>query len=62
MTRSLFISYYLCDQIKEDMIGGTCSMNVCENKYKNLARKLDERRLGRRTTRRWEDNINVDLK
>jgi hypothetical protein len=37
-------------------------MNVCENKNKILVRKLEERRLGRIPTRRWEDNINVELK
>jgi hypothetical protein len=52
----------LCDQIKEDDIGGACNTHGKNEKYINiLVGKPDGKRPLGRPKRRWEDNIWVDL-
>jgi hypothetical protein len=58
----LFAKYNQNDQVEEDEVGGVCGTNgEKKNAYRLLVGKQEGKRPLGRPTRRWTDNIKMDL-
>jgi hypothetical protein len=58
----LFLWYNYNDKVKEDEMGGTCSMNGVKTKaYRLLVGKPEGKRPLGRQRHRWADNIKMNL-
>ena len=58
----MLTKYYSGDQIKKNEMGGACSTyGERQGVYRALVGKREGKRLLGRPSRRWEDNIKMDL-
>jgi hypothetical protein len=51
----------LDDQVKDDEMGEECSRHKIQDEFPQIVGKTEDKRPIRRSRRRWEENVKVDL-